>query len=121
MDREPELQTSLRMFAVGLLLGSGFAAVAWWFLPGVHWLVYPYLVVVGVFVSVAFFFPDQLKASDRESLSAIVWGTAAALLVFWWVPTLHWGVYIGIGVLVGTSVYTQGIKMAAHKRIADGE
>lgn len=62
-----------------------------------------------------------MKKSEKVSLLAL---TIACLVTggLWWaLPGMHWGVYLGFGVLVFAGGYAEGLKLAAHEKLADQE
>ncbi|MAZ33379.1 MAG: hypothetical protein CMO06_09570 [Thalassospira sp.] len=60
-----------------------------------------------------------MKTTDKLMLWAL--GTSAILtgLIYWWIPDMHWGVYLGIWFVISAGGYQALVKQKAEENQAN--
>ncbi|WP_325950176.1 hypothetical protein [Pseudomonas putida] len=60
-----------------------------------------------------------MKPSDKVLLSVFVTAAIATGLLYWWIPDMHYGVYIGFWFVVAAAGYGPALREAADKKALD--
>jgi hypothetical protein len=61
------------------------------------------------------------KTSEKEALTALVIAGVVTALLYYFLPNLPWWTYLIVLLAGAANAYTQGLKNAANKQIADRE
>lgn len=63
----------------------------------------------------------KLNTSEKLSFVAAALGVAAGTGLWWLLPDIHWGWYVGAGAIVMGSAYGTLLETTAHEKIANGD
>ncbi|UXF57497.1 hypothetical protein YPCBV1_00044 [Chromohalobacter phage YPCBV-1] len=62
-----------------------------------------------------------MKTTDKIMIAAIVVSALLTGGVYWWIPDMHWGAYLGIWFVLAGLGYNQWVKDAAHEKQANAD
>lgn len=60
-----------------------------------------------------------MKTTDKIMLGVVAVGIVAAGALYWWIPDMHWGVYVGAAFVVAALGYNEVTKQVANERLAN--
>ena len=62
-----------------------------------------------------------MKTTDKIMIFVLLVSAALTGGVYWWIPDMHWGVYLGIWFVLSAAGYSQCVKDAAHHKQANAD
>lgn len=60
-----------------------------------------------------------MKTTDKIMLYVIAITAVAIGALYWWIPDMHWGVYVVVGFLFAAGGYDQMTKQVANEKQAN--
>lgn len=60
-----------------------------------------------------------MKTTDKIVLGTSAVGVVATAALYWWIPDMHWGVYVGAWFLVSGAGYGVITQQIANERLAN--
>lgn len=56
-----------------------------------------------------------MKATDKIMLTALLVSAVLTGAIYWWIPDMHWGAYLGVWFVLSAAGYSQFLKTAAQE------
>lgn len=60
-----------------------------------------------------------MKTTDKIALTAATISALMTGALYWWIPDMHWGVYLGAWVLLTGAGFSELTRQKANERLAD--
>lgn len=60
-----------------------------------------------------------MKTTDKIMIQVLIISAVLTGALYWWIPDMHWGVYLGAWFILSALGYNEWVKNAAHEKQAN--